>query len=210
MPIAIDIVLELPQALAEAAIALNRQLDEQPNAIPLGPDAAIPHVSLAMGVIEDHDLEEVKAMLDEEFGDQETFSCRVGPVVQQNNAVGQWMAGLALDRSDDILFMHEDAIGILSEVGFVIPTLGSLHDYQHADPQTLEVIRMFREKGSFEHYRPHVTLGFGSLPGTVQFEPTLFEFQYIGLYHLGDNATCRKRMHQVRLHQPNEIVRGGF
>lgn len=210
MPIAIDIVLEVPRAIGDEAIALNRELDEQPNRIQLGYEAAIPHISLAMGVIENASLEELKAMLDEEFGDQELFSCMVGPLFQHNNINGEWMAGISLDRCDSILYMHENAVSVLEEAGFVMPTLGALHDYQNADPGTLDIISSFREKYSFENYQPHITIGYGSLPGLAHFEPRLVEFNHIGLYHLGNHATARRKIHDVRLRQPNEVAQGGF
>ncbi len=210
MPIALDIVLEVPRTLGEQAIALNQKLDEQPNRITLGYEAAIPHISLAMGVVEERDLEEVKKMLDEEFGNLEKFACKVGPIFQQNNANGQWLAGLSVERSDDMMYLHEDAVGILSEVGFVIPTLGSLHDYQNADPATLDIISHFRDKSSFENYHPHITLGYGSLPGLTLFEPRDITFTHVALYHLGNHATARVKLHEVRLREANEVAHGGF
>lgn len=210
MPTAVDIVLEVPQELSKEVIALNRKLDEKPNRIALSHDKAVPHITLAMGVVEDRELEAVKAMLDQEFGYLEKFSCQVGPVMQRNDVNGQWVALLAVERCDEIMYMHENAMGILSEVGFVVPTMGALADYQTADAHTLETIQAFKDRNSYQHFSPHITLGFGSLPGTVTFEPRRVEFSSVGLYHLGDHATCRNRLHQVALREENTVAGGGF
>jgi hypothetical protein len=60
-------------------------------------------------------------------------------------------------------------------------------------PSTLEWIRTYPQKSSYENFRPHITLGYGQVPPGLSF-PIPFTAARLALCHLGNHCTCREML----------------
>ena len=210
MSIALNIALPLPAPLVQEVLRLHQKLDEQPNAVPLLRGDAIAHLTLAMGVIEEYALEELKAKLAEELRYATTFQIRFNGVYQRAMGDGRVVCGIGVEPHSALQALHEKAMDVLSDVGFVVPHMGALFDYQHADPYTLELIQHFRREGTYNSYFPHITLGTGTMQGEAQLGVPTMEVNRVEVFHMGNLCTARKGLQGFDLRAKEELAFGGL
>lgn len=193
--IAVDAVLLPCREVAARAIEANRELLKQcPGKIVLDKDSCLPHVSLAMGCIDDDvaPIEVILWKLAEKYGP--------GPITSAGihvgtNSLGEKVSVLALERTQTLQLLHETAMHDLEPYLSHDVTAEMLFSPPAAGESTLCWIRDYRQKSSFERFLPHITLGYGQLDD-FSFPPE-FAAPRLALCHLGNHCTCRKILASV-------------
>jgi len=186
--IAVDVVLLPDKAMTEKAIALNAGLDDK---IRLHAERCLPHISLVMGCIEETAIPEVMQALQGVVQNYDPFYL-VADKIYNNSGVGMsFQANVALQQ------LHEDITAALTPYLSYDATMAML--VQPTVPENISVpwIKAYWQASSYEHFFPHLTLGFGETP-TVDL-PIPFDASTVALCHLGNYCTCRKVLGKVGL-----------
>jgi len=223
MPIAVDIALIPPAALMDDALALNERLP-QPNPITLNRRQSIPHITLGMAVIDQGQIPELINRMDILMMDEELIQLHAFQLYVRRQA-GQDVSGIAFSLTPALANLHAEAMEALLALDPQAPTVGSIEGAseigqrnpefptdaeasQKAMSVTLETIAGYRDKAAYGNYFPHVTLGIGSLPGTLKWEPHKHTFTQVALVRLGLYCTAAEIVHQWSLKPAGSIVRG--
>ena len=212
MPTAINIALLLPDAWANEARRLNALLPGQPNPVPLAGGQAVPHVTLAMAVVDDDTLKALPEQLRLRFA--EDYRCTLQPKATylQQETAGLEVSGLAIEHNTRLQTLHERLFELVLELGWVMPTMGAIKGSpgEKTDPRTLDLIRRFRDFRTYDNYRPHVTLGTGALPPGEAFREGTAQADHLGLFVMGNLCTCREELYRLDLADNHDIAGGGF
>jgi hypothetical protein len=172
--LAVDLVILPDPALTAWAIAANRTLTDR--RLPLGDGGGLPHVSLSMGTIEDHEIDRVADALD---------ALDAPELVPTAIDTASGVAVLRIERTPLLVALHEAVMGIeLSREVDATMLVGP------PDERAVSWIRTYPEKAAFERFDPHVTLGVG-VPDAAPFAPR-YPPGRLALCHLGPFCTCRR------------------
>jgi len=195
---AVDVVLLPEETMMNRAIEANAELVKKLGCkIVLNKQNCLPHISLAMGTINETDIGNIgkilKAVAKENFlGDFKIVGVHV-----ETNAVGQQVSAFIVEKTDRIQSLHERIMNGLA------PYLSSDVDRTMMYPSgeiaesTLLWIRNYREKSSFQNFSPHITIGYGQMQNRVpQIE---FAATKLALCHLGNHCTCREILVSIEL-----------
>lgn len=189
--IAIDIVILPDQELMDESIRLN-QLLGMGNAIPLNMNDCVPHITLAMGAVNQANLPAIYTQLERLVHEIKPFIIEVDCLYETVQDHGASLYGIALKYSRVLQELHGNAITIL-EPYLEIPTEGSVHYVRGVNASTLSYIGKFSEEESGENYFPHITLGFGGLENKeISTLNSTIEGMFI--YHLGNYCTCARML----------------
>jgi 2'-5' RNA ligase len=184
--IACDIVLLPPEEIMDEAIRVNREIiDRGDDDIILDKETCIPHITLAMGCVDSSKLTEVDGILGDIASNFPELRLRT--VHSQDGP-----ASMRIQKSRDIELLHEIVLIRLSPYLKNSPESHMLAEADEArfGDETMEYIRTFATKGSFENYNPHITVGHGKT--SVELGEFEFKADTLALCHLGDLCTCRK------------------
>ena len=188
--IAIDVVLLLSEDMADEVIAANRVLVERfGSEIVLNKTDCLPHVSLAMGGINEGGIEAIGEVLERLAREQDPGELRVLGVAASENAVGQKVSCFELEPGEKLQRLHET---VMAEMGrYMNPEVSEemLADKQVSE-STLQWIRDYKTMSSFGNFRPHITIGYGQMEEQV--EAKTFRAPKLALCRLGNHCTCRK------------------
>ncbi len=184
--IAVDVVLLPPREVMEKAIEINRRIiDAEGNDIVLDMDKYIPHITLAMGCVEEKDLERVDFILND-------IATSFRPVSMKTVPSKGGKAWIKIDKTRDIELLHEIVmIRMQKFFSYRVSTDMICHgEREEINDVTRDYIRKFPTASSFENYTPHITVGSGETAVEVgSFEFTSTE---LALCHLGNFCTCGK------------------
>jgi hypothetical protein len=189
--IAVDVVLLPSDEMAEKAIAANKELLKQ-NApeIVLDKESCLPHISLAMGCIAEKDIEDIHASLKAVARKNPLGRMRTRAISTHTNKAGEKISVLEIENTEALRSIHREVMQETAryfsyDVGAEMLLCGS-----QVSASTLDWIRNYREKSSFEKFSPHITIGYGQIDD-FSF-PTKFTASRLALCHLGNHCTCRK------------------
>ncbi len=189
--IAVDVVLLPDEAMTARAIDLNRRLiTDGPPEIVLSREDHLPHISLAMGCIDEADIEAIQARLGDLARRTAVKRLTVVGVVASTNARGETTSLLEVERTAELQALHEQVMEEMQPYFRYDISAAMLYDEVVA-PSTLEWIRTYPQKSSYENFRPHITLGCGQAPPGLSF-PISFTVERLALCHLGNHDTCRR------------------
>jgi 2'-5' RNA ligase len=185
--IAVDVVLLPDETMTERAMVLNRELSRE---LVLSREDRRPHISLAMGCIEEAEVEAIRLLL-EYLAERTTVRLltAVG-LIRSVNSRGETTSLLDVARTPELQALHEEVMRAMRPFFRCEATAETIHD-DVVTPATLDWIRTYPEKSSYEHFRPHITLGYGSAPPGLSF-PIPFTVTHLALCHLGNHCTCRR------------------
>ena len=110
---------------------------------------------------------------------------------QGTNSV--WME---VEKTPALIQLHEELMEALRGLERPDGGTGAFFD---PDARVRDVLWVagYRLKSSFHHYTPHITLGHGTEPPTI--EPMSFEADTVAACHLGKFCTCRQILRQWTL-----------
>lgn len=189
--IAVDAVLLPSETMAGKAIEANRNLvKEGSNRIVLDKERCLPHISLAMGCIDQNDLVDIRRVLETIAGRYHVQELKVIGVRIGTNSVGEKVSVLQIERPDALQALHEEVMrGLMPYFGYEV-TADMVLSPPRAEESTLQWIRNYAEKASFENFFPHITIGYGEIDD-FSF-PIEFTASKLALCHLGNHCTCKK------------------
>lgn len=196
--VAVDAVLLPAEEVGAAAIGANRELLKQcPDRIVLGKESCLPHISLAMGCIDQRDVASIERVLQsiaEEHSPGHLISLGISVAA---NSVGEKVSVLELEKTASLQSLHEEIMRRLTPHFSYDVTAKMVFSPPAAAESTLLWIRNYPKKSSFERFFPHITLGYGQLDNFPF--PQRFTATRLALCHLGNHCTCRKILTSVEL-----------
>jgi 2'-5' RNA ligase len=189
--IATDVVLLPDETMADRAIEANGRLIRNERAeIVLDSMRCLPHISLAMGCVAEHDVDEIAALLRCLGRETTVHQLHVVRILAHTNSRGETTQLFEVERVPALQELHQRVMGEMEP--FFIPDVTEAMIYDDVvAPTTLDWIRNYRQKASFEHFTPHITIGYGEAALDLSF-PIPFQVTRLALCHLGNHCTCRR------------------
>ena len=188
---AVDIVLLPGGKIVYKVIRLNRQLVANfGTEIVLDEENCLPHISLAMGCIEEGDISAIAKVLTSITEENPVGELQVTGVRVSENARGEKVSSLEVVRTEELQRLHEKIMEAMVPYFSYDVTEDMLYPSGEIAESTLEWIRNYRLKSSFENFWPHITLGYGVMDD-AKF-PAKLDISKLALCHLGNHCTCRK------------------
>jgi len=195
--IAVDVVLLPSRAMMEKAIEANRRLPKPSGGeIVLNEESCLPHISLAMGCIEEKDIEELEKILQTIAGQYSPGQLKVIDVHIGTNSLGEKVSAMRIEKSETLQSLHEEVMRKLASY-FSYDVTAEMVSGAAVSESTLLWIRNYPEKSSFEKFFPHITIGYGEIREFSR--PIEFTASELALCHLGNHCTCRKVLASARL-----------
>jgi len=190
--LAIDVALLLPEPIAARAVALNRRLSGDRRDLRLN-ESHLPHITLVQQFVVTPTLPELLETVAASARDQPPLELCVQGVTALGTSVT-----LAIRHSAPLQRLHESLMEALAGFGEAAGDESSfLSGDENIRPRDLEWVAHYRLRSSFGCYRPHITIGHGSLE--VPVEPFDFVADRLAVCHLGRHCTCRAVFHEWRL-----------
>jgi len=189
--IAVDVVLLPSEEMAGAAIEANRELLKQcPDRIVLDRQNCLPHVSLAMGCIDEGGVADIEKVLRRVAGEFPPGQLSFIGVHVGTNSAGEKVSVIGVERTQRLQMLHEEVMRVLSPYFSYDVTSDMVLSPPPACESTLLWIRNYPRNSSYERFLPHITIGYGQI-GDFAF-PTRFTASKLALCHMGNHCTCRK------------------
>lgn len=194
---AIDIVLLPPHEVMDAAIQINRMLIEKTgnDAIQLGLEDRIPHVSLAMGCIPGRALSELNVPLEQLAKRLLPMEIGIEGAVTVDTDSGEQVSGINLAKDDSLFVLHRSVVAQLAGITKEKCTPSSfIRDEDEAlTPFTLDYVPEYAKNVAYERFSPHITVGNGDVTALENLPvlPKTATFSTLAVCHLGNHCTCR-------------------
>jgi len=199
--IAVDVVLLPDETMTDRAIEINAELVEKfGNEIVLNEESCLPHISLAMGSIEEADIAPVGKVLEEIAKKTSLSDLKVVGIRSSGNSKGQTVSVFEVEKTKELQSLHEEVMDKLTPYLSTDVTEDMIYDEQDVAESTLLWIKNYREKAGFENFFPHITIGYGQIENQVP--PITFVSSELALCHLGNHCTCKKVLVSIKLKGP--------
>lgn len=187
---AIDIALIPAKPLLNYALELNQNLIG--SALVLDLDTALPHLTLAMAVIDDINEQEIIKELGILANKYETLELNLDHVFKHHSQEHGLVSGLGFACSDELMHLHNEVMTLTQHYSIqvdgndksVFAYPGEIN-YSAAASWVVD----FPRKHAYSNFDPHITIGMGELEN-LRIEK--FSFSEIALCHLGKFCSCRK------------------
>lgn len=185
---AVDIVLLPSISMTETAIAVNRKLaKESHQKINFDRDNSLPHISLAMGVIDSSDIKKVSNELASIVKEFSVMALQALPGV-----INQYSCDFTIPAIPDLQKLHERVMDNCKKYFDFNAQLSMFSTPAEVEEPTPMWVNKFLTNSSYQNFRPHITLGTGDLNKLGLEYPIDFEAPTLALCHLGNYCTCRK------------------
>ena len=189
--IAIDVVLLPSKEVTNRAIEANKRLLKQySDRIILDEESCLPHISLAMGCMDEQnipDIEKILHTIAEKYnpGQLKVLGINIG-----TNSVDEKVSAFEVEKTERLLLLHEEVMRKMMPYLSYDVTAEMVLSPPLACESTLLWIKNYPEKSAFSNFFPHITIGYGQLD---EFPfPAEFNASKLALCHLGNHCTCRK------------------
>jgi 2'-5' RNA ligase len=188
---AVDVVLLPNEAMTDKAIEANAELVEKFGAkIVLNKKDCLPHISLAMGCVEEKDIDSVEIILRSIAEKHSPGELTVSGVRTTVNSRGESFSVFEVEKTEELQLLHQE---VTEELGPYL-SYDVRSDMIYGDEEVSETallwIANYREKASFDKFFPHITIGYGEVDNFSL--PIKFTASSLALCHLGNHCTCRK------------------
>lgn len=196
---AVDVVLLPDEAMTEDAIQANAELVKKfGKKIVLDKKNCLPHISLAMGCVDEEDIASVDKILrsiakELSLGDLTILGMRVS-----ENSAGEKVSAFEVGETKELQLLHETVMEKLAPYLSRDVTSDMVCAEGEVEESTLRWIKNYREKSSFGKFFPHITIGYGELSNFLSF-PIKFAASRLALSQLGNHCTCRKILASIEL-----------
>ena len=194
---AVDVVLLPDETVTDRAIEANAELVQKfGSEIVLNQKKCLPHISLAMGCIDQSNIGPVEKILQ-----QIASRCPLGDLticgVRTSGLGTDAMSVFEVEKNARLQLLHETVLAELQP--FLTPdvTADMIYGPGEVAESTLDWIKNYREKSSFENFFPHITIGYGQMKNLPSL--TRFTASKLALCHLGNHCTCRKILVSINL-----------
>ncbi len=195
---AVDVVLLPDEVMTDRAIEINVELVKKfGSKIVLNKQNCLPHISLAMGCIEESDIASVGRVLEEIAKETSLPDLKVVGIRASGNSKGEAVSVLEVEKTTQLQSLHEKVVDRLTRYFSNDVTENMIYGDEDVAESTLLWIKNYRQKSSFENFFPHITIGYGQIENQVQ--PETFSVSQLALCHLGNHCTCRKILLSIGL-----------
>jgi 2'-5' RNA ligase len=196
--IAVDVVLLPSDEMTDKAIRANTELVEKfGSEIVLNKENCLPHISLAMGCINEQDISQIKILLEAVASENPIRNLKVSGVQTSINARGETVSVFEIEKTQELQSLHENIMKKVKPY-FSYNVTDEMIYGRDAAETTMLWIENYPEKASFANYFPHITIGYGRLENDLSF-PIEFIASRLALCHLGNHCTCRKILASIEL-----------
>ena len=195
---AVDVVLLPAEAMSDKAIEANEKLVEKfASRIVLNKQNCLPHISLAMGCIDESDIGTIERVLTQTAEKYPVGTLKVVGIGIGTDSVGEKVSSFEIEKTEQLQLLHEMVMQEMSPYFNYEVSADLLYGDEDIARSTLLWIKYYREKSGFDNFWPHITLGYGRLD-KICF-PEEFAVSSIALCHLGNHCTCRKVLISIKL-----------
>jgi len=195
---AVDIVLLPEEAMMDKAIQANAELVEKfGKKIVLNKKNCLPHISLAMGCIDEGSIAEIEKILEKIAEENPLGDLNVIGIITGTNTGGEKVSALELEKTEKLQSLHEEGMKKLAGYLSNDVTADIIYPGGEVSRSTLLWIKNYREKSSFASFRPHITIGYGEISSLSL--PIKFTAAALALCHLGNHCTCRDVLVSIEL-----------
>jgi 2'-5' RNA ligase len=195
--IAVDVVLLPAEEMADKAIAANKELLKQcADKIVLDKESCLPHISLAMGCIDEINIDEIDKILKTAAKESSLGQLSAVCIHTESNRAGEKVSVFEIEKTEALQSLHEEVMKRL-EPYFSYDVKADMVLSSETGESTLDWIKNYPEKSSFENFFPHITIGYGEI-NNFSF-PIIFSVSKLALCHLGNHCTCRKILASTNL-----------
>jgi 2'-5' RNA ligase len=195
---AVDVVLLPDEAMTKVAIEANAELVKKfSKKIVLNKKNCLPHISLAMGCIDDGDIVAAEGILQSITKECTLGDLRVLGVRSSKNAADEGISAFEVEKTEKLQSLHETIMERLAPYLSSNVAAEEINDDEVAET-TLSWTKNYREKSSFDKFFPHITIGYGELSNFLSF-PIKFAASRLALCHLGNHCTCRRVLVSIEL-----------
>ncbi len=196
--IAVDAVLLPSEEMVDKAIAANKELQKQcAEKIILDKESCLPHISLAMGCIDERDIADIEKVLQATAKQNSLGRLSAIGIHSSENSAGEQVSVIQIERTEALQSLHEEVLRRLEPYFNYDVTVDMVLSPPMAGESTLAWIKDYPEKSSFEKFSPHITIGYGEI-NDYSF-PIEFAVSKLALCHLGNHCTCRKILASAEL-----------
>lgn len=189
--IAADVVLLPSQEVTNQAIEANKGLLKQyADQIILDKENCLPHISLAMGCINERDITNIEKILKTIAGKYNPGQLSIIGINTGTNSLGEKVSAFEVKKTGRLLSLHREVMRRLKPYFSYDVTAEMVLSLPVAGESTLLWIRNYPEKSAFDSFFPHITIGYGQMDDcsfTAEFTASK-----LALCHLGNHCTCRK------------------
>ena len=195
--IAIDIVILPPEKIMDLVIAINKEEARKGNSKgELNKIDFLPHLSLAMGTIEEKDLEKVKDIVTKTSKEFKTMNLILSEPYyvissDQKKAYALKIKGKQLQKFHELLMKRLDSFLSFDA------TKEEIYN-QESEPA---YINEYKEIGCFKKYEPHITVRCEEL--SYKTKEISFFAKRVAICHVGISTTCRKILFETELKEVN-------
>lgn len=198
---AVDVVLLPDEEMTDRAIEINAELVKKfGSEIVLNKESCLPHISLAMGCIEEADIAPVEKVLEEIAQETSLRDLKVIGIRASENSKGQTVSVFEVEKTKELQLLHEEVMDKLTPYLSCDVTEDMIYGDQKVAESTLSWIKNYRKKSSFENFFPHITIGYGQIENQVP--PITFAPSELALCHLGNHCTCRNVLVSMKFKGP--------
>jgi len=195
---AVDVVLLPDEVMTARAIALNAELVKKSGAkIELNKENCLPHISLAMGCVEEGNIAAIGKVLEKIAIETSLPGLKVVGIRTSGNSKGEKVSVYEVEKTTQLQSLHEKVMDKLSAIFSSDVTEDMIYGDEEVAETTLLWIKNYREKVSFENFFPHITIGYGQIENHSL--PVSFAASELALCHLGNHCTCRKVLVSIKL-----------
>ena len=196
--IAVDVVLLPTEEMADKAIAANKELLKQyAHKIVLDKENCLPHISLAMGCIYERNIDEIDKILKTAAKESSLGQLSTVCIHTESNRAGEKVSVLEIEKTEALQSLHEEVMKRLEPYFSYDVEADMILSSSETGESTLDWIKNYPEKSSFENFSPHITIGYGEI-NNFSF-PIKLTVSKLALCHLGNHCTCRKILASTNL-----------
>lgn len=188
---ATDVVLLPGKTLEDRMIEVSRQIArEYSSEIVLNRTDCLPHLSLAMGCIEEQDVGAIHKTLERLAEEIPAGQLTATGIQTSTNSRGQTISLLEIEKTPELQAFHEQVMEAMKGFFRYDVAEAVFYDDVVADT-TQDWVRNYKQQAAYEQFNPHITLGYGRAKPEFSF-PVAFSAARLALCHLGNHGTCRK------------------
>jgi 2'-5' RNA ligase len=189
--IALDVAILLPPDVAARAIALSAALPhDDAHGLRLD-DEHLPHITLTQQFVREDEFDTACDHVDAALRDHPPARVVAAGAAKEGHTI--W---ITIERTPEVMGLHERLMEGLR--GLERPE-GTPSAFFDDDARLADVLWVsgFRLKSSFGAFKPHITLGHGDQPPSI--EPFHFDATAVAACHLGRHCTCRRVLRSWKL-----------
>lgn len=188
--IAINVVLLPPDPVMDMVLEWNQILCKtRPANIALGKLQYLPHISMVMGCIRENQLAQASALLQSIATQHIAPALEVPNIRAVNTPSGNSVITLDINPTRELATLHESIVNIFQPLLTQDADEAAMNDVPPISADAIAWINHYIPDQCFDHFWPHITLGFGDPPPA--FQPISFRGSRLAICHLGNYCTCR-------------------